>query len=337
MNWHTIEIDQIIWNHLQKYAEPLADTPNSVLHRLLFGASSQASFSASLNDRTEPLAKKSSVSGLPEALSQTLEVVYEVVKMGRTRPDATNVVAKRRGRKPQSILDKYCRQLGNIKAHEFDQLLSEPSLESLSTKLKEKFPSHKDYIDSFLDSLPRQPPKLTVAETKGPNGSENGQGRIYIRTPQTLTTGAGSTPRKKRDPELEETLKVTLGDKFKEGWGPFALERHSLLNFGKRRLLCKYSSFSHDQSKWFWGISKIYWSDWRDDDHLALILENEDSGGYSYLLFSAQEAQRLLKQCSESNGEKKISMRIAVDDNKPYLQEWRNFDVGGRIRELKID
>ena len=37
MKMHLIEIDEKIWSHLQKNAEPFVDTPNSVLNRLLFG------------------------------------------------------------------------------------------------------------------------------------------------------------------------------------------------------------------------------------------------------------------------------------------------------------
>jgi hypothetical protein len=336
MKWFKIEVDEIIWNVLKKYAEPLTDTPNSVLHRLLFSTSSKTSYDHSSCARTKNIVQPSSTAVLPEALTQTLEVVYEVVKMGRSRPEATNVVANRRGHKPQTILDKYCRQL-RMKAYEFDELLTEPGLQSLSRKLKEKFPRHQDHIDSFLDSLPRQTPQSAVLATKAQDESETGNSRIYVGTTQTITTGAAYTPRKKRDPELEEMLKVSLGNTLKDSWGSFSLEGSSLLDFGDKRLLCKYSSFSQSQSKWFWGISKIYWNDWRDNDYLAIILENEDGGGHSYLLFNAQEARRLIKQCSESNGEKKISMRIAVDDNKPYLQEWRNFDVGAHIKKLLID
>ena len=36
MKMHEIEIDDAVWNHLKKFAEPFVDTPNSVLRRLLF-------------------------------------------------------------------------------------------------------------------------------------------------------------------------------------------------------------------------------------------------------------------------------------------------------------
>lgn len=338
MKWYTLEVDEIIWNYLQQNAEPLTDTANTVLHRLLFNTSSQTRTKSSFGSRTEPLTKPHSASDVPKALTQVIEVVYEVVKMGRSRPDATKVVAKRHGPAPQTILDKYCRQLG-MKAHEFDELLMEPELHTLIGILKEKFPRHHDHIDSFFDSMPSQPPGTPVVEPAPPNEPETGRRRVYIRPPQTSTGGTTYTVRKKRDPELEEMLKVSLGNTLKDSWGSFSLKGHSLLDFGDKRILCKYSSFSRSQSKWFWGVSKIYWDDWQNNDYLALILENEIKGGYSYLLFNAQEAQRLFNECSKSKdgGEKKISMRIYADDDKPHLQEWRGFDVEGSIRKLNTD
>jgi hypothetical protein len=101
---YTIEIDEIIMNYLKKHAEAFVDTPNSVLHKLLFNTSIikplSQNFQSSVLDHT------------PKALSQVLEVIYEVIKKGRTRPEATRVVAERNDTAPQTIIDKYCRQLG---------------------------------------------------------------------------------------------------------------------------------------------------------------------------------------------------------------------------------
>ena len=336
MKWYTLEVDETIWNYLQKHAEPLTDTANSVLHKLLFGTSAHARLDTSSRPRKNSLGKQPILTGIPKALEQILDVVKEVVKIGRSRPDATKVVAKRHGdRKPQTILDKYCRQLG-MKAYDFDKLLMEPGLHTLTRVLKERFPRHQDQIDSFLDSLQSQPSRPVDVGTKHQSETEIGRRRIYIRTPNAQTTGKVYGTRKKRDPELEKMLKESLGNKLKENWGSFSLRNRSLLDFGNKRILCKYSSFSEGQRKWFWGVSKIYWNEWQDTDYLALILE-DGIGGYSYLLFKSEEARRLFKNSSESNGEKKISMRIYADDDKPHLQDWQSFDVEGRMRKLNID
>jgi hypothetical protein len=337
MKWHMLEVDEIIWNYLQQHAEPLTDTANSVLHRLLFNTSSQTSPEYRIQSRTKPLVKPPSFSGMPKALTQILEVVYEVVKMGRTRSAATKVVSRRHGTATQTILDKYCRQL-SMKAHEFDELLMESGLHSLIGILKERFPRHNDYIDSFLDSLPSQPPGLTVVEPKAQGEPETDRRRVYIRTPQTPTAGTVYGARKKRDPELEKILKESLGNTLKDNWGSFSLKGRSLLDFGNKRILCKYSSFSQGQAKWFWGVSRKHWDNWQETDYLALILE-DGIKGYSYLLFNSEEARRLFNICSVSkDGEqKKISMRIYADDDKPHLQDWRSFDVEGRMRKLNTD
>jgi hypothetical protein len=186
-----------------------------------------------------------------------------------------------------------------------------------------------------LDSLPSQPSGLSVVEPRPQSESESVR---FIRVPHTRTPGAVNGTRKKRDPELEKMLKESLGNTLKENWGSFSLKGRSLLDFGDKRILCKYSSFSEGQRKWFWGVSKIYWGDWQDTDYLALILE-DGIEGYSYLLFNSEEARRLFNNCSVSKDgtEKKISMRIYADDDKPHLQDWQSFDVEGRMRKLNTD
>lgn len=147
MQYHTIEIDDEVLDYLKRHAEPFKDTPNSVLRRILFGLKKRISSTKKLN-KTE---NNSLVlpRGIPKALSQVLEVIYEVKEFHRSRTEATNIVASRRGTAPQTILDKYCRQLSK-KAYEIDELLEEEDLSELSLLLEKKFPDHKDVINSFF-------------------------------------------------------------------------------------------------------------------------------------------------------------------------------------------
>ena len=71
---------------------------------------------------------------------------------GYSRTEATNRVAENRGTAPQTIIDKYCRQL-NKRAHEIEQLLSEADYAEFKTLLKNKFINHKDIIDAYFDTL----------------------------------------------------------------------------------------------------------------------------------------------------------------------------------------
>ncbi len=147
MKMYSIDIDEKIWHHLQQHAEPFVDTPNSVLNRLLFGIGAK-------NPAIGPLFSIPAVSieGLPKSLTQILEVVYEMEVNGYTRIQATNRVAKKRGTAPQTITDKYCRQLGK-RAHEIDDLLTEPGYERFKNLLIRKFDGHKAIIDMYFDSL----------------------------------------------------------------------------------------------------------------------------------------------------------------------------------------
>ena len=147
MKMYSIEIDEKIWHLLQQNAEPFVDSPNSVLNRLLFARKETPENDVPLFSLPEI-----SVEGLPKSLSQILEVVYEMEVNGYTRTQATNRVAKKRGTAPQTITDKYCRQLGK-RAHEIDELLTETNFSSFKDLLTSKFASHRGIIDMYFDSM----------------------------------------------------------------------------------------------------------------------------------------------------------------------------------------
>ena len=147
MKMFPIEIDENVWYYLQKHAEPFIDTPNSVLRRLLLGTSTQAA------EKDEaPAIPSITVEGTPKSLSQILEVIYEIEINGYSRTEATNRVAENRGTAPQTVTDKYCRQLGK-KAYEIDHLLAEPGYRLFKELLKSKFSSHQQIIDTYFESL----------------------------------------------------------------------------------------------------------------------------------------------------------------------------------------
>ena len=147
MKMYSVEIDEKVWGFLKKHAEPFIDTPNSVLNKILFGASKEAGEQACVS--TVPSV---SIKGTPKSLSQILEVIYEMEVNGHSRTEATNRVAQKRGTTPQTITDKYCRQIGK-KAHEVDQLLSESGYKQFKALLKSKFIDHVQVIDTYFESL----------------------------------------------------------------------------------------------------------------------------------------------------------------------------------------
>jgi hypothetical protein len=147
MKMHLIEIDEKIWCHLQQNAEPLVDTPNSVLNRILFGTVETKEKAAACFSIPAV-----SIQGLPKSLAQILEVVYEIEVNGCSRTQATHRVAKKRGTAPQTITDKYCRQLGK-KAQEIDELMAEPGYKGFKDLLMGKYSAHREIIDMYFDSM----------------------------------------------------------------------------------------------------------------------------------------------------------------------------------------
>lgn len=150
MQNHQVEVDDEVFSFVQQHAEPLVDNFNSTIKRLL-GLTGKVSKPHPL-----PGVKRSSAfPGLslprevPQSLRQILEVANLVAKYGESRPDATRIVAKNYAVAPQTVLDKYCRQL-NLTAAEFDRLLDEPQLNTLKTKLKRKFSEYSSLIDEIL-------------------------------------------------------------------------------------------------------------------------------------------------------------------------------------------
>ena len=144
---YSIEVEESVWHCLQQHAEPFVDTPNTVLKRLLFPDAEQERKPTSVF--TIPTV---SIQGLPKSLSQILEVVYEMEVNGYSRIQATNRVAQKRGTAPQTITDKYCRQLGK-KAHEIDELLDETGYDRFKGLLKAKFNEHQGIIDMYFDTM----------------------------------------------------------------------------------------------------------------------------------------------------------------------------------------
>lgn len=191
MRYYKIQVDEKVWDYLKSKAEPFEDTPNSVLSRLLFRPGNHQI------DTTKFKPVRSSElclpRGIPRALEQILEVIYEVKKFGRSRTEATNIVADRRGTAPQTIIDKYCRQLSK-RAYEIDDLLEEQSLSGFSLLLKNKFRNYKAVIDTFFESMagreePERRNEISVCRNKASNQyfiflEDTNDGKALLITPE---------------------------------------------------------------------------------------------------------------------------------------------------------
>ena len=146
---HKIEVDEDVWNLMKKHAEPFEDSPNSVLRRLLLVNDYKSIHPRNVSNINDEL--PIFPSGVPLALQQILEVAFVVKKLYYTRSDATNLVAKKRGIAPQTVIDKYCRQL-NKKAFEIDNLLYQ-NFDEFKALVENNFINHRDIIHDFFEDL----------------------------------------------------------------------------------------------------------------------------------------------------------------------------------------
>jgi hypothetical protein len=87
--------------------------------------------------------------GTPQALRQILEVAQLVRGGAYSRTAATQFVAKQHRVFPQTVLDKYCRQL-DLTANQFDRLLEQEDSADLRQLLRSKFPEHAEVVNAAL-------------------------------------------------------------------------------------------------------------------------------------------------------------------------------------------
>jgi len=129
MRFHQVEVDDEVFRFVQKQAEPLVDTFNSALRRLL----SLSRHIVKETPKEEPklhIVLPSLPEGIPQSLRHIIEVICLVRGGAYTRAAATQHVAKIHKVFPQTILDKYCRQL-SLTASQFDRLLEQTDLGEL--------------------------------------------------------------------------------------------------------------------------------------------------------------------------------------------------------------
>jgi hypothetical protein len=148
----TIEVDEEVFASLEAEARSRIETHNTVLRRKLFAGKAPTLPAAVQTQSVIPLGLPNLPPGTPAALQQILWVVQLVRANTRDRPDATADVAKVVGVTPQTVTDKYGRQLG-LTADRFDELLREASLEQLEKLLRERFSRHHETIARVLTAL----------------------------------------------------------------------------------------------------------------------------------------------------------------------------------------
>ncbi|MBT4484243.1 MAG: hypothetical protein HOC71_11280 [Candidatus Latescibacteria bacterium] len=152
MNYYKIEVDEDVYKYLKQHATPFEDTPNSVLRKIL--AINKSDINNLNNDAIKNLPNFSS--GFPEALSQTLIMIFLVKKENLSRKKATNYIAKIKRIRYQTVISKYTTQLGK-KVYEIDRLLDQINLNEFKSLLEKKFPNNKNYINNFFNEIQKTP------------------------------------------------------------------------------------------------------------------------------------------------------------------------------------
>jgi negative regulator of replication initiation len=147
MRTHQVEIDDDIFAFVKSHSEPLVDTFNSSLRRLLALSVTKEKRPASI--ATGAGSPPTFPGGTPQSLQQIIEVALLVHSGSHSRPSATKVVAKHHQVAGPTVQDKYARQLG-LSAHKFDRLLEQPGFKDLKQLLHSKFAEHCDVINRWL-------------------------------------------------------------------------------------------------------------------------------------------------------------------------------------------
>ncbi len=169
-NYIQIEIDQEIYDYLLKHSESFQDTPNSVIRRLLLRTHNMKTKNSKFKNQKIYLLQHPS--HIPSALTQILDLVYLIKKFKISRREATNIIAENRNVYPQTIIDKYCRQL-NLKANQVDKILG-TDMEEFYKIIMRKFFSHKSYINTFITEELNTVINDNIAKNFSPNSYRDG-------------------------------------------------------------------------------------------------------------------------------------------------------------------
>lgn len=199
MRYYKIEIDAEVMQFLKTHAEPFEDiNPNSVLRKLFLRNKNRPGGQPSASAQNEDSGLPQFSGSIPNALEQIMEVIFLVTKRHYSRNEATNLVARKRTITTQSVIDKYCRQLGK-KAHDIDILLDVDRLNELLQLLKRKFPAHHQVIHQFFQSLNEEATNSTETMEKMQSTLNYVPGNEYtLLELEGITLGKCAKPKKLR-------------------------------------------------------------------------------------------------------------------------------------------
>lgn len=149
MQYHQVKVDNDVFEYVKKHAEPLVDDFNSALKKLLqIYPTGELEAPLLVQEKKAHYSIKEIPAGTPQALVQILKVA-QLVFNGQARNQATQSVAREHNVTPQTVIDKYTRQL-KISASRFDWLLAQPDRIELRNLLKKIFPNFSSTVEEIL-------------------------------------------------------------------------------------------------------------------------------------------------------------------------------------------
>lgn len=154
MAYHQVQVDDEVFELVKASARPLEDTFNTALKRILLPNVNEGPArvrNEMTNNNHVCVTIPSFPVGTPQALQQILSVVYLVRKLGHSRTKATQIVARRLNVAPQTVQDKYCRQL-QISSADFDKILHQDTMNNLRDVLNEKFTQNSELIEETINA-----------------------------------------------------------------------------------------------------------------------------------------------------------------------------------------
>lgn len=134
--------------------------------------------------------------------------------------------------------------------------------------------------------------------------------------------------------ECGKRCRVAFSECFKSQWGAYRFRDRQII-FKDSVLLSLYSDYNVKGSKWFYGVPKIEWEDWRGK-HLLFLMK--EANYVSYVMLNPNESEALLSKCSQdkTSGEKKISIRRRTNGGNIYFVEWNELHLLGRVHPLEV-
>ena len=155
MGMHQVEVDDEVFSLVKAHAEPLVDTFNSALRSLLSLGGPDRKKRVAPTPNAPATNGVSIIPSLPRGTPQALRHILEVARLvfggAYTRTAATQFVAKQHRVFPQTVQDKYCRQL-QLTASQFDRVLEQEHRLELRRILNSKFSAHTEIIEDVLKS-----------------------------------------------------------------------------------------------------------------------------------------------------------------------------------------